>query len=158
VPDAAVVTDRLVTLLAAARAAGALVVHLQHDGAPGTVDEPGTPGWCIHPKVAPAAGEVVVRKARDDGFDGTGLADLLARHGVTRMAVAGLLSEMCVSATVRGALARGLHVILVRDAHATYHLGDIPAAVVARVAEHALGDAVELAQAASVAFGRPIPS
>ena len=62
--------------------------------------------------------------------------ELLARNGVARIAVAGLLSEMCVSATVRGALARKLQVVLVHDAHATYDLDEIPAAIVARVAEH----------------------
>ena len=141
--------------LAAARSAGSLIVHLQNDGAPGTVDEPGTPGWLIHPKVAPAPGEFVLRKTRDDGFDGTALEDVLARKRVTRIAVAGLLSEMCVSATVRGALARGLQVVLVHDAHATYNLDDIPASVVARVAEHALGDEIELVDTVSVRFGRP---
>src|SRR5689334_6917614 len=112
VPDAGGFLDRLSLLLAAARAAGSLVIHLQNDGPPGARDEPGQPGWCIHPKAAPAPGEPVIRKVRDDGFDGTPVADLLARQGVTHLAVAGLLSEMCVSATVRGAIARGLHVTL----------------------------------------------
>jgi nicotinamidase-related amidase len=155
IPDAAGVIDRLVRLLAAARSAGTLIIHLQNDGAAGSLDEPGTPGWFIHAQVAPEPGEFVLRKTRDDGFDGTELEDVLAQHGVTRMAVAGLLSEMCVSATVRGALGRGLHVVLVHDAHATYHLGDIPSSIVARVAEHALGDEVELADVVSVAFGQP---
>src|SRR6266508_2365498 len=154
VPDAIGVIHRIRTVLAAARSAGALVVHLQNDGTPGTLDEPGMPGWFIHPKVAPEPSELLLRKSRDDGFDGTELADILARNQVRRIAVVGLLSEMCVSATVRGALARGFHVVLVRDAHATYNLDDIPAAVVARVAEHALGDEVELIDAASVTFGR----
>jgi len=154
VPDAIGVIHRIRTVLAAARSAGALVVHLQNDGTPGTLDEPGMPGWFIHPKVAPEPSELLLRKSRDDGFDGTELADILARNQVRRIAVVGLLSEMCVSATVRGALARGFHVVLVRDAHATYNLDDIPAAIVARVAEHALGDAVELIDAASVTFGR----
>jgi ribosomal protein S18 acetylase RimI-like enzyme len=100
-------------------------------------------------------GEWVIRKVRDDGFDGTPLEDVLARHGVNRMAVAGLLSEMCVSATIRGAIARGLQVVLVRDAHATYNLEDIPAAIVSRVAEHALGDEVELVETASMRFAPP---
>jgi nicotinamidase-related amidase len=155
IPDAAAVINRLVKVLAAARSAGTLIVHLQNDGAPGTLDEPGTPGWHIHPKVAPAPGEVVLRKTRDDGFDGTELEDLFARKHVTRIAVAGLLSEMCVSATVRGALARGFHVVLIHDAHATYNLDDIPSSVVSRVAEHALGDEIELVDAVSVRFGRP---
>jgi nicotinamidase-related amidase len=154
VPDAAAVLDGLVRLLAAARSAGALIIHLQNDGAAGALDEPGTPGWFIYHSVAPAPGELVLRKTQDDGFDGTALADVLARAGVTRIAVAGLLSEMCVSATVRGALARGLQVVLVHDAHATYNLDDIPASIVARVAEHALGDEIELADAIAIPFGR----
>lgn len=155
VPDAAGVTDRLAAVLGAARSAGAVIVHLQNDGAPGSPDEPETPGWMIHPKVAPGPGELVLRKTRDDGFDGTELEALLATKQVTRIAVAGLLSEMCVSATVRGALTRGLQVALIRDAHATYDLDEIPASVVSRVAEHALGDEVELVAAAAVRFGRP---
>lgn len=154
VPDALGVLHRISSVLAAARTAGALVVHLQNDGAPGAPDEPGEPGWLIHPQVAPEASEAVLRKSRDDGFDGTELADLLTRNQVRRIAVVGLLSEMCVSATVRGALARGLQVVLIRDAHATYNLDDIPAAIVARVAEHALGDEVELIDSASATFGR----
>jgi GNAT superfamily N-acetyltransferase len=109
----------------------------------------------IHPNAAPIPGELVIRKTRDDGFDGTPLEDVLARHGVNRMAVAGLLSEMCVSATIRGAIARGLQVVLVRDAHATHNLEDIPATIVSRVAEHALGDEVELVETASMRFAPP---
>ncbi|MDP9312619.1 MAG: cysteine hydrolase [Chloroflexota bacterium] len=154
VPDALGVVHRIRTVLAAARSAGALVVHLQNDGDSGSLDEPGTPGWLIHPQVAPEPNELVLRKCRDDGFDGTELADVLTRNQVTRLAIVGLLSEMCVSATVRGALARGLQVVLVRDAHATYNLDDIPSSVVSRVAEHALGDEVDLIDAVSVGFER----
>lgn len=155
IPDAAGVINRLVRLLAAARSAGTLIIHLQNDGAAGSLDEPGTAGWFIHDRVAPEPGEIVLRKTRDDGFDGTALEDVLARKGVTRIAVAGLLSEMCVSATVRGAFARGLQVVLMHDAHATYHLNDIPSSIVSRVAEHALGDELELADTNSVLFDRP---
>ncbi len=51
---------------------------------------------------------------------------------------AGLLSEMCVSATARAALEQGLPVVLPRDAHTTYDIDDLPARSVARAAEHAL--------------------
>lgn len=154
VPNAIDVIDRIRTVLAAARSTGALVIYLQNDGVPGTLDEPEMPGWFIHPQVAPEPGELVLRKRHDDGFDGTELEQVLASKRVTCIAVAGLLSEMCVSATVRGALARNFHVVLVRDAHAAYNLDDIPAAIVARVAEHALGDEVNLIDAASVTFGQ----
>ncbi|MFF4750185.1 isochorismatase family protein [Streptomyces sp. NPDC002514] len=124
-----------------------MVIHLQNDGPAGAVDEPGRPGrqLCLT-----APDEAVIRKTEDDGFAGTPLGALLERRRVRRIAVVGLLSEMCVSASVRTALARGLSVVLPRDARSTYRLDEIPAHVVARVAEHALGDEVELAGALAV--------
>ena len=96
----------------------------------------------------------MVRKALDDGFAGTGLGELLAARGVSRLAITGLLSEMCVSATARAALGRGLGVVLAHDAHATCDIPPlpgvapaVPAAMVARVAEWSLGDELELVRA-----------
>ncbi|MFG2491627.1 isochorismatase family protein [Streptomyces caniferus] len=160
VPDAARVLDRSRDLLARARAAGALVVHLQNDGAPGTVDEPHTPGWRLHLPVAFGPRESVVRKTGDDGFDGTPLGALLADAGVGALTLCGVLSEMCVSATARTALARDFRVVLPHDAHATYDvpaapgIGEsVPAALASRAAEWALGDDVEIvARAAEVTF------
>lgn len=144
-PSAEAVLGRLLALPAAARAAGALVVHLQNDGAPGLIDEPDTLDWAIHPAATPQAGERVLRKTGDDGFEGTDLEGVLTSAGVRRIAVAGLLSEMCVSATVRSALASGFDVVLVNDAHATCDPDNIPSVAVSRAAEHALGDQVEFA-------------
>jgi streptothricin hydrolase len=149
VPAAADLLAAATDLLDRARQSASLVVHLQNDGRPGEADEPGTPGWALH--LMPAAGEKVIRKTTDDGFEGTGLGDVLAASGVRRLAIAGLLSEMCVSATARSALGRGMGVVLPHDAHASFGIpalpgiaAAIPAAVVARVAEWALGDEVEL--------------
>jgi streptothricin hydrolase len=75
--------------------------------------------------------------------------------GVRRIAVAGVQSEMCVSATIRGTLSRRLRVVLVSDAHGTYDVDDIPSTVVSRVAEHALGDEIELTTADAVTFLSP---
>ncbi|HEX5118084.1 MAG TPA: isochorismatase family protein [Pseudonocardiaceae bacterium] len=154
VADADRLTSTITDLLRRARQADALVVHLQNDGAEGAVDEPGRPGW--HLSLA-AADETVVRKTTDDGFAGTSLGALLVRHRVRRLAIAGVLSEMCVSATARTALAIGYSVVLPRDAHSTYPVDDIPAPVVARVAEHALGDDLEaVPMSATVTFVAPL--
>ncbi|HUB38799.1 MAG TPA: isochorismatase family protein [Streptosporangiaceae bacterium] len=149
VPDAAVLLAAATDLLDRARQARSLIVHLQNDGAPGAQDEPGTPGWALH--LEPGAGATVVRKATDDGFEGTDLGDILLASRIRRLAITGVMSEMCVSATARSALHRGLAVILPHDAHATYDIPAlsgiapaIPAATVSRVAEWALGDQLEL--------------
>lgn len=155
VPSAAETSARIAEVLAAARSAGALVIHLQNDGAPGARDEPGSLGWAIHPAAEPSPEEQVLRKSGDNGFDGTRLEMLLRDAGVRRLAVAGLLSEMCVSATIRGAFARGFQVVLVRGGHATYDVDDIAADVVSRVAEHSLGDELELLDSGSVSFVTP---
>ena len=92
----------------------------------------------------------MIAKDLDDGFDGTPLGDLVAERGVTRLVVVGIQSEMCVAATARGALARGLQVVLPRDGHTTYDVpGEdgglaVPAAQVSRVAEWSLGDSIEV--------------
>ena len=155
VPSAPKTTSHITELLAAARNAGALVVHLQNDGQTGAPDDPDSPGWAIHPAAEPRSNEPLLRKSGDDGFEGTDLEMLLREAGVHRLAVAGLLSEMCVSSTIRAAFAHGFQVVLVSDAHATYDLQEIPAEVVSRVAEHALGDQVELLDSSVVAFVTP---
>jgi nicotinamidase-related amidase len=68
------------------------------------------------------------------------------------------MSEMCVSATARTALRLGFGVVLPHDAHATYDIAAaadisdvVPAAIVSRVAEWALGDEIDIvARAAGV--------
>jgi streptothricin hydrolase len=158
VPAAPALLRAVDGLVGTARTAGSLVVHLQNDGPPGELDEPHTPGWEL--ALVPRDGEPVLRKTGDDPFGETGLAALLS--GVRRLAVCGLLSEFCVSATARGALARGLAVVLPHHAHATYDVPPgpgstaVPAALAARAAEWALGDEIEIvATAAEVAFARP---
>lgn len=149
VPGAADLLTAATDLLDRARQSRSLIVHLQNDGPPGAADEPGTPGWALH--VEPDAGEKVIRKVTDDGFEGTGLGGYLAASAIRRLAITGVMSEMCVSATARSALQRGLAVVLPHDAHATCNIPAlpgiapaVPAATVARVAEWTLGDQLEL--------------
>jgi nicotinamidase-related amidase len=160
VPAAGPLTEAVVALVTGARAAGAVVIHLQNDGPAGAADEPGMPGWELYLAVHD---EVVIRKTGDDGFDGTDLEGLLHRRGVRRLAICGVMSEMCVSATARTALRLGFAVVLPHDAHATYDIpaapgisDAVPAALASRVAEWALGDGIDIpAHAAAVDFVAP---
>ena len=105
-------------------------------------------------------GEYVIRKDSDDGFHQTELPSLLAAHAVRHLAVCGVMSEMCVSATARSALNLDYHVVLPHDSHATYDIPAVkglahmvPHAMVSRVAEWALGDQIDIiAHAADVRF------
>ncbi|MEW1631557.1 isochorismatase family protein [Streptomyces sp. NPDC089173] len=165
VPDAHRLLDRVDGLVRRARAAGALVVHLQNDGPAGEPDEPHTPGWELHLPVADGPAETVIRKTEDDGFESTTLEDRLTAAGVTSLAVCGVMSEMCVLATARRALELEYRVVLPHDAHATYDIPAapgiserVPAVMASRVAEWALGDEVEVvAHAEDVTFAATRP-
>lgn len=164
VPDSRTLVAAVDAQLDHARGAASLVVHLQNDGAPGTTDEPDSWGWEL--AVRPLPTEDVIRKDGDSGFSGTRLHSLLRERCVDALSVCGLMSEMCVAATVRNALDLGYDVVLAHDSHATYPVPaldpdgiDIPAGHVARVAEWSLGDAVVVVPHGSdVVFEAPKPA
>ncbi|MBN1287154.1 MAG: cysteine hydrolase [Anaerolineae bacterium] len=118
-------------LIQKARAAGAPVVYIQHTDSDA---ERGTPGWQIHPAVAPKPGESVVEKRTPDSFHETLLQAVLQSKGVTGLVVAGLQSEYCIDTTVRRAFSLGYDVTLVSDAHSTWDGGDLTAAQI--IAHH----------------------
>lgn len=161
VADADAHLERWTAALTSARTAGVPVIHLQDDGvSPGSLIPRGSSGWALVLRVA--EGERVIGKVSDDGFDGTDLEAVLRDAGVTRPCLVGIQSEMCVAATARGAMARGLTVLLPRDGHTTYAVPAdgaapaVPAAHVSRVAEWSLGDHVVAPdRLADVRFVRP---
>lgn len=164
VPASGTLVPALDELLQRAREAHALVVHLQNDGPVGELDEPHQDGWELFYPVKASDREVVIRKTKDDGFDGRPLADVLADREIKRIAVGGVMSEMCVLATARAALERGFGVVMPHNGHATYTIraahdisDEVPADMVARVAEWALGDEVEIVpRTTDVTFADPV--
>jgi len=103
------------------RREGLPVIHVQHLAArPGaTFFIPGTSGAEIHRSVAPADGETVVQKHFPNAFRETGLQALLRRAGVRRLVVAGMMTHMCVDATVRAATDLGYDCLVIGDGCAT---------------------------------------
>lgn len=118
VPNAPEVMRAVLQQLRAARDKGSLIVHVQNHGAVGSVDEAGSAEWEL--VLVPGDGDVVIGKVDDNAFDGTSLLDVLRSRAVTCLSICGLLSEMCVAATARSALALGFEVVLAHDAHATH--------------------------------------
>jgi nicotinamidase-related amidase len=143
-PEAAAETARRV--LDAFRDSGEPVVHLKHlwDAPDAAFMRPGTEGIEIHPLVAPADGELVIEKEQPNGFLGTRLADELAARGIDSLVVAGMMSSMCVDATVRAAVDHGLTATVVHDACAAPDLAfggaTIPGATVHGAFMAALAD------------------
>lgn len=112
------------------------IVHIQHVAArPGaTFFLPDTEGVKIHSNVAPLPGEVVFQKNYPNGFRDTPLLDHLRKEGVDHVVVCGMMTHMCVDATVRAAFDYSQQVTVVHDACATRALTfgeqSIPAAQV----------------------------
>ena len=117
--DGDAVLGRIGDLLSKARAEGVPVIYVQHDGGEGSRLAAGTPGWEIHPRIAPRDGETVVHKRACDSFYETTLGDELGRRGVGRLVVTGCRTQYCVDTTCRSAVGRGYDVTLASDAHTT---------------------------------------
>jgi nicotinamidase-related amidase len=61
----------------------------------------------------------VVEKNFPNSFRNTGLKELLEKQGIKNLAVAGMMTHMCVDATVRQAADLGYRITLLGDACAT---------------------------------------
>jgi nicotinamidase-related amidase len=138
--------ERAAHLLGGFRRRGEPVFHIQHvwDGEDAEFFAPGTPGVEINQAVSPLAGEPVVQKAYPNSFRETDLEQRLRDAGVSEVVVAGMMTSMCVDATVRAAADLGFGCTVAHDACATLDLEfggrRIPAASVHGAFLAALGD------------------
>lgn len=113
-PDA---ENKVATLLAAWRKTGRPIVHVRHDSVlPDSAYRPGQPGNDFKPAVAPLAGETVIPKRTNSAFIGTGLEDRLRKAGIDTLAIAGVVTNNSVEATVRMAGNLGFRTFLAEDA------------------------------------------
>jgi nicotinamidase-related amidase len=97
------------------------VIHVRHLSVrPGsTFFLPGTKGAEIHPSVSPRDAEMVIEKNFPNSFRGTRLEQTLKESGIKNLVVAGMMTHMCVDATVRHAADLGYKITLLGDACAT---------------------------------------
>jgi nicotinamidase-related amidase len=99
---------------------GAPALRIGDAGPMGRILVDGEPGNAIVPELAPAPGEPVIVKPGKGAFHATALDDLLRRHAVTHLLVAGVTTEVCVQTTMREANDRGYECLLVEDATESY--------------------------------------
>jgi len=103
------------------RSSGLPVFHVRHLAVrPGSsFFLPGTRGAEIHEAVLPAKDEPVVEKNFPNAFRATALKENLERRQVKHLVVAGMMTHMCVDASVRHAADLGYRITLLGDACAT---------------------------------------
>ena len=111
-------------LLAAFRAKKAPVFHVQHISMrPGAAFFlPDTKGVALHALVQPLPGETVVAKNYPNAFRETELLRQLRESAADALFFAGMMTHMCVDATVRAAFDLGFTCLLAHDACATRDL------------------------------------
>ncbi len=119
------VVARLADLQARARAAGATLIHVQHDATDDHRLAKGTPGWEIRRELTPQPGELVVHKTTCDSFLDTGLKQALLDGGIRHVIIGGCMTPFCIDTSVRSAIAHGFDVTLVGDGHTTCDIGGL---------------------------------
>ncbi|WP_435526802.1 cysteine hydrolase family protein [Microbacterium aurantiacum] len=105
-------------LLAGWRDRGAPVVHVRHvwEGPDAAFMRPDTAGSEIHPLVAPRGEETVIIKEHPNAFRDTPLDGILTQLDTRKLVVCGMMSSLCVDATVRAAADLGYSVTVAHDA------------------------------------------
>jgi nicotinamidase-related amidase len=145
-PGVEAAVEAIGRLEAAARKAGAPIVHVAQNGrAGGALFDPEGAMVKFIAGIEPAKDEITVVKSLPNAFAKTDLDARLKATGRTDLIIAGFMTHMCVSATTRSALDLGYRTTVVAEATATRDLPDgtggvIDAAVVKRVALAELAD------------------
>ena len=100
------------------------IFHVQHiagDPALGFF-LPDTEGAEIHETVQPLENESIIIKHFPNSFLKTELESKLKEKGITKVVVVGMMTHMCIDATVRAAVDLGYETTLIEDACATRDL------------------------------------
>lgn len=142
----------LSNLIAKAHTKAVPVIYVRNNGDEGEPDEPGTPGWEIHPAITPQADDVVIDKQGPDAFDKTDLALILEKQNIGNLIIAGMQTEMCIASSARRAVELGYDVILVENGHSTFNFEDLNAAKEIRRVNREMSAIAKVESADSITF------
>jgi nicotinamidase-related amidase len=99
------------------------IIHIQHIAAAnGTFFLPNTVGQEIHRNVTPLVEEKLIVKNYPNSFRATELLDYLKAENITELVFVGMMTHMCIDATVRAAKDFEFECTLISDATATRNL------------------------------------
>lgn len=138
--------ERISGLIQKARASDTPVIYVQHNEGEGEPLETNSPGWAIHPSIAPMSGDVIIQKYTPDSFHETNLHTELMALGIRKVVLSGLQTDMCIDATCRRASELGYQVTVAKDGHSTWGQGNQTAAqIIAQYNDRfrTFGDTVE---------------
>jgi nicotinamidase-related amidase len=97
------------------------IFHIRHDSVkPMSPYRPDQSGNAFKPEARPAEGEPIIAKTTNSAFIGTDLEHRLRSVGIATLAVAGVITNNSVEATVRMAGNLGFNTYLVEDATFTF--------------------------------------
>jgi len=100
------------------------VIHIQHLATRPTATFflPDTKGAQIHESVKPLDTEKIIIKHYPNSFRDTNLLEHLKENEITDLVICGMMTHMCIDATVRAAKDFGFDITLIGDACATKDL------------------------------------
>lgn len=100
------------------------VIHTQHIST--RVDAnyflPCTKGIEFHPNVLPIKNELIIKKHYSNSFKDTNLLNHLHKHKINHLIICGMMTHLCIDATVRAAADFSFHCTVLADACATKNL------------------------------------
>jgi nicotinamidase-related amidase len=100
------------------------IFHVQHFASDPALGFflPDTEGVKINEAVLPLENESIIKKHFPNSFLKTELESHLKENGVTKVVIVGMMTHMCIDATVRAAVDLGFETTLIEDACATRDL------------------------------------
>ena len=100
------------------------IVHIQHIATrpAATFFQTQTKGSEIHENVKPKGNEKVIIKHYPNSFRETELLEYLKSKNITDLVICGMMTHMCVDATVRAAKDDGFNCVVIADSCATRNL------------------------------------
>ena len=100
------------------------IVHIQHISmrAGATFFLPDTEGINFHENVSPVPDETIIKKYFPNSFRNTDLQKHLESKAINEIVICGMMSHMCIDATVRAAFDEGYSCVVAHDACAARNL------------------------------------